>query len=636
MSLFPQLLLDIHDELIVDLFAGGGGASVGIEMATGRQVDVAINHDADAVAMHEANHPQTRHMQADVFEVDPREATEGRPVGLLWASPDCTFFSKARGGKPLRNRQKKRRALAWVVTRWAGQVRPRVIMLENVEEFTDWCPLVARRDRKTGRVVRADGTVARPGERVALEDQQLVPCGRRPGHRFRAWVRSLEAHGYRVEWRELRACDYGAPTIRKRLFLIARCDDQPIVWPEPSHGPAKGLRPYRTAAECIDWSEPMCSIFATRDEARAWARHHKRGTPVRPLAENTMRRIARGVMKYVVEAAEPFIVANNANNVPRGVDEGLVTVTGGGRHLLVSPALATVTHGERSPDGTVKRWGSGARSLEEPLPTVLASGNSQALVAATLAQTGYGEREGQAPRSLDIQEPLGTIVGGGQKHALVSAFLARHWGGMVGRDLREPHPTTTTRGTQDQLAAVSLAKLRGTSHDADASEPLHTVSAGGNHHGLVAAHIQRDFGSSVGHDAGDPVGTITAGGGGKASVVYSFIQKYYGQGVGTAVDEPAPTVTTKDRMGVVTVEVAGEPFVIVDIAMRMLQPRELYRAQGFPTGYVIDQGVDGKPLTKTAQVRMVGNSVAPPQAAALVGANLPELVARDEARERVA
>ncbi|MEK9505139.1 DNA cytosine methyltransferase [Gaopeijia maritima] len=597
MSLFPQLLLDIHDELLVDLFAGGGGASVGIEMATGRQVDVAINHDADAVAMHEANHPQTRHMQADVFEVDPREATEGRPVGLLWASPDCTFFSKARGGKPLRNRQKKRRALAWVVTRWAGQVRPRVIMLENVEEFTDWCPLVARRDRKTGRVVRADGTVARPGERVALEDQQLVPCGRRPGHRFRAWVRSLEAHGYRVEWRELRACDYGAPTIRKRLFLIARCDDQPIVWPEPSHGPAKGLRPYRTAAECIDWSEPMCSIFATRDEARAWARHHKRGTPVRPLAENTMRRIARGVMKYVVEAAEPFVVA--IQNYGRQ-DQG--------------------------------------QALGTPLRTITASpkGGGFALVAPTLAQTGYGEREGQAPRSLDIREPLGTIVGGGQKHALVSAFLARHWGGMVGRDLREPHPTTTTRGTQDQIAAVSLAKLRGTSHDADASEPLHTVSAGGNHHGLVAAHIQRDFGSSVGHDAGDPLGTITAGGGGKARVVYSFIQKYYGQGVGTVVDEPAPTVTTKDRMGVVTVEVGGEPFVIVDIAMRMLQPRELYRAQGFPTGYVIDQGVDGKRLTKTAQVRMVGNSVAPPQAAALVGANLPELVARDEARERVA
>lgn len=629
MAVFDQYLLDIHDELVVDLFAGGGGASVGIEMATGRQVDVAINHDADAVAMHARNHPQTRHLKADVFEVDPREATEGRPVGLLWASPDCTFFSKARGGKPLRNRQKKRRALAWVVTRWAGQVRPRVIMLENVEEFTDWCPLVARRDRKTGRVKRADGAVAEPGERVPLEEQQLVPCGRRPGHRFRAWVRSLKAHGYEVEWRELRACDYGAPTIRKRLFLIARCDGEPIVWPEASHGP-ETARPYRTAAECIDWSEPMCSIFATREEARAWGLAHKgKGTPVRPLAENTMRRIARGVMKYVVEAADPFIVAiqnYGRRDLGQELDAPLRTVTAspkGGGFALVSPMVVPNNHN------------NAPHSPEDPVPTVTGGGRNM-LVAASLAQTGYGERKGQAPRALDIQEPLGTIVGAGQKHALVGAFLARHWGGMVGRDLREPYPTATTKGSQDQLTAVCLTKLRGTSHDADPTDPLHTVSAGGTHHGLVAAHIQRDFGSSVGHAADDPLGTVMSGGGGKAGLVYAFLQKYYGQGVGQAVDEPAPTVTTKDRMGVVTVEVAGEPFVIVDIAMRMLQPRELYAAQGFPGGYVIDRGVDGKRLTKTAQVRMVGNSVAPPQAAALVSANLPELLARDEAKERVA
>src|SRR5690625_2512352 len=295
MSIYSQLLLDIHDELIVDLFAGGGGASCGIEMATGRQVDVAVNHDAAAVAMHQINHPQTRHEIADVFEVCPRVVTKGRPVGLLWASPDCTYHSKARGGKPMRDKNRKRRSLAWVVTRWAGQVRPRVIMLENVEEFADWGPLVGPHDA-------------------------LRPCPKRRGKTFRRWVRSLERHGYEVEWRELRACDYGAPTIRKRLFVIARCDGEPIVWPEPTHGPGTGRR-YRSAAECIDWDEPMLSIFATREEAKEWARAHRRsgrkmGTPVRPLADATMRRIARGVKRYVLKDPKPFIVPNNTGNAP--------------------------------------------------------------------------------------------------------------------------------------------------------------------------------------------------------------------------------------------------------------------------------------------------------------------------------
>ena len=280
MSVFDQYLLDVHDELIVDLFAGGGGASVGIEMATGRQVDVAINHDPEAVAMHEENHPQTRHHTSDVFEVDPREVTEGRDVGLLWASPDCTFHSKARGSKPIRSAEKKRRALAWVVTRWAGTVRPRVIMLENVEEFSNWGRLVARRDAE-GRVHKDSGGVAEPGERVPVEHQELIPDTSDAGRRFRVWVRSLQAHGYRVEWRELRASDYGAPTSRKRLFLIARCDGEPIVWPEPSHGPGTGRR-CRTAADIIDWSEPICSIFADKDEAAAWAKAHSKHRPVPP------------------------------------------------------------------------------------------------------------------------------------------------------------------------------------------------------------------------------------------------------------------------------------------------------------------------------------------------------------------
>lgn len=679
MSLFPQLLLDVHDELIVDLFAGGGGASVGIEMATGREVDVAINHDADAVAMHAANHPQTRHLHADVFEVDPREATEGRPVGLLWASPDCTFYSKARGGKPIREAEKKRRALAWVVTRWAGQVQPRVIVLENVEEFAEWGPLVARRDRKTGRVKKSDGTVADPGERVPVDDQELVPCPDRGGKRFRAWIRSLERHGYEVEWRELRACDYGAPTIRNRLFLIARCDGRSIVWPEATHGPGT-RKPFRTAAECIDWAEPMCSIFATPAEAREWgremrARGHRVGTPRRPLAENTMARIARGVKRFILDAAEPFIVGE----------------------------------------------------------TVTAKGDA-ALVAPTLAQTGYGERDGQAPRVLDLHEPLGTVVGAGQKHALVAAFLARHFTGMDGIELDSPNPTITTIDHHSLVTAKLEARRagdgrrseahRGQGHQrhprgagVEAPEPERDTAPpappardedqerlpGGE--GLLegapvpdiraSPRVDRAGGPNTGGNghqppgreedeqqpreprAGDPEaehppfdperssapsrllggeapanqaqgagatgerpdvpGDRRAAGDlsdervpGRAGEVAAFLTKFYGQGVGQPLDEPAGTVTTKDRMGLVTVHVQGEPYVIVDIAMRMLQPRELYRAQGFPDSYEIEVGANGERLTKAAMVRLVGNSVCPPVARVLCSANVPELQARDE------
>ncbi|HEX9951765.1 MAG TPA: DNA cytosine methyltransferase [Rubricoccaceae bacterium] len=514
-------LLGLHAEIIVDLFAGGGGASTGIEVALGRQVDAAVNHDPAAVALHEANHPQTEHYRRDVFEVEPVAVTQGRPVGLLWASPDCTFHSKARGGKPIRSGVRKRRALAWVVTRWArwaGQVRPRVIMLENVEEFANWGPLVGPPDA-------------------------LRPCPKRKGKTFRRWVRSLRELGYDVEWRELRACDFGAPTIRRRLFLIARCDGAPIVWPEATHGP--GLRPYRTAAECIDWSLPCPSIFERK----------------RPLAENTLRRIARGVRRYVLDTPRPFIVANNTNNVARPVDEPAATVTTGNRLHLVAP---------------------------------------------TLAQIGYGERAGQAPRALNIEEPLTTVVGS-QKHALVAAFLAQNNDG--------PH--------------------NGSNAGRAADVPISTVTASGSQQSVVAAHIQRDFGQSTGAPADAPLGTITSGGMGKAALVYSFLASYYGQGDGQALGDPLRTVTTKDRFGLVTVEVGGAPFVMTDIGMRMLQPRELYNAQGFPPGYVIDRGPNGKPLTKTEQVRMVGNSVSPPMAAALALANVPDMVARHTA-ERLA
>ena len=517
-----QLNLDIHGELIIDNFAGGGGASTGIELALGRRVDIAINHDPEAVAMHTANHPETRHYCESVWDVDPREVTQGRPVGLVWLSPDCKHFSKAKGGKPV---EKKIRGLAWVALRWAATVRPRVIMLENVEEFVTWGPLII------------DG------------DGNARPCPKRKGRTFRSFVRALERQGYRVEWRELRACDYGAPTIRKRLFLIARRDGQPIVWPAATHAaPEKAkkhhLKPWRTAAECIDWSLPCPSIFER----------------ARPLADATCRRIARGIMRYVVNAAEPFIVGTAFKN------------TRAARHF----------------------------DLSDPLRTVTAQ-NEYALVAPTLVQTGYGERAGQAPRAPGLDKPLGTVVAGAAKHALVTAFLAKHYGGVVGSDPRAPIGTVTSV----------------------------------DHHSLVTAYVKRDFGTSTGHPADHPIGTITSDGGGKASLVRAFLVKYYGTDQDPRLEEPLHTVTTKDRYGLVTI--AGEDYAIADIGMRMLTPRELFRAQGFPEDYIIDRGcvIDNDtgrvlwiPLTKTAQVRMCGNSVSPVQAEAIVRANLNDMAIR--------
>ncbi|WP_456281641.1 DNA cytosine methyltransferase [Cupriavidus sp. JZ107] len=519
-----QFLLDISHELIVDNFAGGGGASCGIELALGRHVDIAINHDPEAVAMHAINHPQTEHHCESVWDVDPLALTRGRPVGLAWFSPDCKHFSKAKGGKP---RDKKIRGLAWVAMRWAALVRPRVIILENVEEFQTWGPVLA------------DGT----------------PCPVRKGKTFRSFVHQLQEEGYAVEWRELRACDYGAPTIRKRLFLIARCDGQPIVWPEPTHGApgstevkARKRKPWRTAAECIDWSIPCPSIFGRK----------------RPLADATQRRIARGLRRYVIDAAEPFIVkVNHGYDYFRG------------------------------------------QTLREPLQTITAK-HGYGLVAPTLVQTGYGERAGQAPRAPGLDKPLGTVVAGGAKHALVSAFLAKHYGGNYdgpGVALQEPASTITT-SDHHALVSSNLVKLRGECTGSATDAPTPTATAGGTHIGEVRA----------------------------------FLVKYYSEG-GQDQDcrDPMHTIPTKDRLGLVTV--AGEQYQIADIGMRMLEPHELYAAQGFPSSYVIAPVIDGRPLPKHAQVRMCGNSVSPPMAAALVRANVLEMASwspRETKERRIA
>jgi len=489
-----------NNEIIVDSFAGGGGASAGIELAIGRGPDIAINHDIEAIAMHKANHPQTKHYSENVWDVDPVKVAAGRPIGLAWFSPDCTFHSKARGGKPFRDRNKarRRRGLAWVVVRWAKAVAPRIIMIENVEEFQDWGPL------------RDDGT----------------PCPIRKGLTFRRWKKQLENIGYAVECRELRACDYGAPTIRKRLFVIARRDGLPIVWPEPTHGP--GLLPYRTAAECIDWTNPCPSIFER----------------ARPLAEATMRRIAKGVKRYVIDSKEPFIVTcNHSGDGFRG------------------------------------------QGINEPMKTITAARDAHGLVVPLLTEHANASSQ----RNFAIDEPLRTQcaeVKGGH-FALVAAFMAQHNTGMVGHSVGKPVSTITARGTQQNLVTSHLLKLYGTcAHGQDNREPMPTVTGGGQHIGEVRA----------------------------------FLIKYYGTDQDPQMREPMHTVTTKDRFGIVTVK--GEDYVIADIGMRMLQPRELYRAQGFPDSYVIDLDVQGKRLTKTAQVRMCGNSVCPPIAAAIVRANM--------------
>ncbi len=442
-----QFYFNLNNDLIVDLFAGGGGASTGIELATGRYVDIAVNHDPQAVAMHETNHPQTRHFCEDVFEVDPIAVTKGKPVGLLWASPDCKHFSKAKGGKPV---SKKIRSLAWVVVKWARLVRPRVICLENVEEFQTWGPL--------------EGDLPDPA---------------RKGETFRRWVAELEKLGYDVQYKELRACDYGAPTIRKRLFLVARCDGLPIVFPQPTHG--KGLKPYKTAAEIIDWSIPCPSIFGR----------------AKPLSDNTLRRIANGIVRFVINVQKPFIVKD---------------------------------------------------------------------CAKLLIQMGYGDNEGR--RVLDLNKPLGTVTSGGNKFALVSAFLAKHYSGVVGTRVNNPVGTITTV----------------------------------DHHSLVTVGM-----SDV------PTN--------RTEEVRAFLINYYGTGTSAAVNEPLNTCTGHVHSGLVAVRIGGKEYAIADIGLRMLQPHELYAAQGFPSGYVFDRSGSGEPLSKEAQIRMCGNSVCPPVAAALVKAN---------------
>lgn len=713
--------------LIIDSFAGGGGASTGIELALGRSPDLAINHNPQALALHAANHPDTLHISENIYKVDPLDYVAGQHIGLAWFSPDCKHFSNAKGGKPV---ERNIRDLAHVIPFWVERVQKSggkidVIIMENVEEFATWGPLVQT-------------------------DRGLMPDPERKGETFQQWCKKLRRLGGKLEKRELRACDYGAPTIRKRLFVIIRFDGQKIVWPEPTHGApddpdviAGRKLPWRTAAECIDWSIPCPSIF---DSSTDIAEKHGLKA-IRPLADNTMARVARGMKRYVLDADRPFIVNLTHGARCEDIAEPVKTVTGANRgekavvlphmvsyyghsdpraertrelsepistipcenrHAVVAPSVIrfntgatgsdmrepapTVTansyikkpggaapigmiaphlmtmrnagkpfNGADEPTHTITAGGAGLslvapiltaaqhggsnRSVEDPHHTITASKKDQnSVIVPTLIQTGYGERDGQSPRCLDIDKPLGTVVAGGVKHAAAVAFVAQH-----NNDSRREGGINPGR---------------------PADAPMSTATQSGSQQGVVSAFVARQFGTSTGHEIDRPSATVMADGAGKSQLVTPFLQAYYGTGDGGEENQPARTITTKDRHGhveaaldvppfteaqaararevaafmrahgfwdereFVTLEIDGHTFVIVDIGMRMLTPRELFNAQGFPGDYQID-GVwvfeDGKEtwiaFPKSVQVSCVGNSVSPPVAEALIGANCNHLIA---------
>lgn len=560
-----QYDLNWSDAMVVDLFCGGGGASTGLEMGLRRPVDLCINHNPAAISMHKANHPGAEHLETDIRGVCPIEATKGRPVWWLHASPDCTHHSQAAGGQP---RKKAIRDLGWIVIRWAGKKAPRVISMENVRQMMHWGPLIAKRDKETGRVIKlveVDGKitkqVAEPGERVPVQQQHLIPDPRYLGRTWRRFVATLEGLGYRVETRVDPAANYGAHTTRERLYMIARNDGCSAVWrPAQYHKAQKnGLKRWRPVAEIIDWSIPCPSIFLTKEQAREFR-------VKRPLADATLKRIAIGIQRYVLGTAEPFIVelANWSGLGVNPTSEPLRTITGypkGGAFAVCSPVIA-------------RQFG---------------------------ASIGHS-----------ITDPLGTITaGGGGKSQLVAPVMVQANGGFnatPAHPVTRPATTITTTGSQQQLVTAMLAHLRNNMDCSGVDGPMPVITAGGQHHAVVEASLD---GLSPEHEAG-------------ALRVAAFLMQYYSNGgQWSAIDKPCNTITTKDRLALVTVIYQGQPYVIVDIGLRMLSPRELYRAMDFPEDYIISHGHDGRKFTITEQVQMVGNSVSPLPLAAIAEDNNP-------------
>lgn len=599
--------IDLLQEKILDSFAGGGGASTGIELATGRIVDYAINHDPDAILMHKTNHPHTRHYQASVWDVWPDEVLRGSKLGLAWFSPDCKHFSKAKGGKPV---DKHIRGLAWIALRWAGVARPRVIILENVEEFQTWGPV------RRGRPVKS-----------------------KQGQTFRKFISQLEDLGYAAEWRELVAADYGAPTTRKRFFLIARCDGRPIVWPEPTHGPADSpevkagrLKPWRSAAEVIDWSLPTPSIFDSREEIKA-----KYGLSAqRPLRPNTIRRVARGIEKFVLKAPSPFlVVVNHAGNFRgQATGEPLQTITAKHGYGVASPVMCpwTVTnttnstgHPVSEPVDTARTGGGGGQmfmsasliqyhteqsdrvrgqELGQPLLTVDAS-NRYGLASVSLTKYYGSDKGGQSAK-----DPLHTITAK-DREGVVAASLSKFYGGVVGAEMASPMPTVTAID-HNALQTAHLVKMKGQNTGGPVTEPLPTVTAGGKHHGVVTINISKV-------ESGAPL--------------------YHWPEIRAMLNENCGYDLKDDE--IILFAINGSWYFMADVGLRMLTPRELYRANGFPDDYIIDRDYTGQDYGKAKQVARCGNAVPPPFATALVRANLPEwcgeeITTMEELERRVA
>ena len=580
------------DEIIVDNFAGGGGASTGIELATGRRVAIAINHDPDAIRMHRTNHPYTEHLQASVWDVDPVAECRGRPVGLAWFSPDCKHFSKAKGAALV---DRKIRGLAWITLRWAAKVRPRVIILENVEEFQTWGPV--RRGK---------------------------PVKKLAGTTFRKFISQLEALGYTVEFRELVAADYGAPTSRKRFYLIVRCDGNPIVWPKPTYSKtgADGLPKWRSAAEIIDWSLPCPSVFASKAEIMA-----EYGLKaVRPLAKNTMRRIIRGVDKFTIRSGKPFIVQQKFQNAAQNIEKPLTTVTAVGAHELCKPLLApvTVTNTSNSVGATVG----------EPMNTVrTGGGGGQMMVTPFLAECNHSGGGHIAP------------VGDAYK-----TITAKHTGGIVAPSLIQYHTeqtesvrasglgtpiNTVDASNRYGLTCANLVEYYTGGRPLDITDAMHTVTSH-DREAVVAAHVVKFKGDNVGTPPSEPLQTVTASAGkeracsgGTFAVCKAYLAKIRsGDDLGhwpeirALLNEFCGYTLAEDE--VLLLEISGGLYYIADIGLRMLSPRELYNAMGFPPDYIIDRDYLGNEYKKSAQVARCGNAVCPPMATALVRANLPE------------
>lgn len=640
-------------EIIVDNFAGGGGASTGIEMAIGRSVDIAINHDENAVAMHTTNHPGTLHYCESVFDVNPPVVTAGMPVGLAWFSPDCRHFSKAKGGTPV---EKAIRGLAWIVVRWALTVRPRVMMLENVEEFRTWGPLLAAEMRpdpeRVGETFNAFVSMLSDG--ISADNPALTECcefldiepGSKQAHRL------VVGLGYAVEHRELRACDYGAPTIRKRFFMVMRCDGAAICWPEQTHGDPKTaavksgeLKPWRTAAECIDWSIPCPSIFDRK----------------KPLATNTMRRIARGIERFVVNSATPFIVKCNHTSTKtnydcfrgQSLDEPTQTITKKHGFAIATPVVAPIFAGTGGSSFQMKprpvdkpfftlltqnrtniiaprlapiisrQFGNSiGHRVDEPSATVTAGGGGKSqLVMPTLIQTGYGERPGQLPRVPGLDKPVGTVVAGGAKHALVAANLVKHFGGnYTGAGIGLDEPTHTVTTTDQHALITANLMVNNTGHPGGVADaPSHTITTG-NHHAVITSSIIKMRGTNLGQPIDTPLQTVTAGGLHFGEVRTMLAENEYDE---HRAGQVAAFLHEYGISEFVTIE--SVVYRIVDIGMRMLQPRELYRAQGFPEWYIIDRDYQGVKYAKDKQVARCGNAVPPPFAEALVKANIAEI-----------